>query len=545
MDYVLKANQAIPSPSGKTITRYQDGDTRDIIETILYADKQLGNDMCVFASAFSRSYDSLYDLWHFTRTQIKYVADSPGHERVKDPKVTWADRTGDCKSFSLFVASVLRCLKISYRYRFASYSGNDPTHVYVIAKINKRDVILDATIDRFDSEVPYLKKWDKMAQIDYLHGGSNVAPAVHTRPAKPTSAQRIADAPRVAMPKKFIDYSGLTEGQLTLTLLEELTKLNASYYGDPNGTFQKALNIIYQTSKDPHRISGHIGYIDESLYGLMPYIEYAMERSKPAGFGTAHLGDFATDRANILAECRHAKSEYSRTRTNDCGFPAFKKCLDDNEAARKYIPKKRDGTAWDKTDLLKFVNNCQDQIFFVDLFNNNLEGSSPHLLYEHIPNGELNSLPGTANFKANNHRLANSSMARYSKLDRTNIVLWERLGISRTAAAKGLKDISPEGLIDYMKLANTPNIGAIDPATIVLLFVVILPIFLAALGFAGTLLTLIMTKRAAFASEVRGYGTEEFGPGKDDFEGSTTFDFNSLLIPGALALGGIVLLNQK
>jgi hypothetical protein len=528
LDWAIKT---IPPPDNKKVRMHNDGNTRDIIDTILYADSRIKNHMCEFSSAFEANYQGLYDLWEFTKNHITYLADEPGHEKVKDPAVTWRDRSGDCKSFSLFIASVLKCLRITHRYRFASYSGNDPTHVYVIAKLNNRNVILDATIDKFDSEVSYKKKWDKMAKIDYLHG---VSAAVHTGRAKPSASERIANAPKSVLPKTFIDYTAMTEGQLTLGLLDQLTRLQSAYYGDPDGMYQKALNIIYQTAKDPHRISGHVGYIDPQLYGLMNYIEYARERSKPAGIASAHIGDFASDRKAIMDACKHARAEQAKTRTKNCGFPASHTCLEENKRAEAYIPKKLDGSVWNKNDLSVFIKNCSEQIFFMDAYNQYLENTSPHLLYEFA---DRSILTGTANFKANNHRLSNSTMARYSKLDRANIVLWERLGISRISASKGLADISPEGLIRQWRTVGKDQIG--DPVTVG-------AIIFAAIGFASKLIDLLITKQASIISDMRGFGSKEFGPEAGDFEGTGSgFDFNSLLVPGALALGGILLLNKK
>jgi hypothetical protein len=525
------ANKSIPVPDDVADLKHHDGVTKDIIDTILFADAFVKDRMCKFASAFDRSYESLYDLWEFVRQNITYIADEEGRELVKDPTILWKDRSGDCKSFSLFIGSVLKCLQILYKYRFASYKGNDPTHVYVIATLNGREVILDATIDRFDSEVSYNKKWDKMTKIYHLHG----APAIHTGRNKPSPTERLADAPRIGTAKPNIDYSGMTEGQLTLVLLDEQLKILKNYYGDPDGVYQKARNIIYNTAKDPHRISGHDGYIDPSLYNLMPYIEYAMERSKPAGIANAHIGDFASDRDRLLAECKHITNELRKTIPPTCGITPMKSCLDARKAAGAYQAKKLDGTKISREELNKLYADCQDQVFFMDLYNKYLEGSSPHVLYEFL---DPSTVTGTANFKANNHRLANSSMARYSKLDRTNIVLWERNGIMRASAAKGLIDISPEAFIAEWRKVKSNSIG--DPITLG-------TILLAAIAFASKMLDLLLTKKASFASEVRGYGSEEFGPQEGDFENSSGsgFDFKSLLIPaGALALGGIILYND-
>lgn len=530
------AKKSIPAPDDIADVMHRDGDTRDIINTILYADSKLKGAMCKFASGFEKSYEGLYDLWDFVRQYINYIADEPGHERVKDPTVTWRDRSGDCKSFSLFIASILKCLQITYKYRFASYKDDDPTHVYIIATLNGREVILDATIDRFDSEVSYHKKWDKMTKITYLHGAG--APAIRTGRVKPSPTERLADAPRIFTNKPYINYDGMTEGGLTLRLTDELVKVLMNYFGDPIGIYQKARNIIYATSKDPHRISGHVGYIPEELYNLMPYIEYAKERSKPAGFASAHIGDLASDRALINESCRHYQQLYKE------GIDFMFRYKKDRPTAhpdwRKYDGSNFKGSTPEERfdDLKKYVDNCVDQKFFIDIFNENLEGSSPHILYEFL---DASTVQGTANFKANNHRLANSSMARYSHIDRTNIVLWQRLGITRAATTKSLPDISPEGLINSWRTGQEEAIqGHIGTPLIVAL----IPLFVAALGFAEKLLAQIQAKQAAFSSEVRGYSTKEFGPEDGDFKNSG-FDFKSLLIPGALALGGIVLLNQK
>lgn len=518
------AKATIPAPDYQVKVMHDDGNTSDIIDTILYADGKISNYMCAFAAAFERNYSGLYEIWDFTHRYIKYIADEPGEERVKDPRVTWADRSGDCKSFSLFIGSILKCLGIPYRYRFASYQGADPTHVYIIAKINRRDVIMDATIEKFDYEVAYKKKWDKMTQIKYLHGAG---PAILGQ-AKPTPAERFADAPKIGTPKSFIDYSNLTEGQLTLRLLDEQIKILSNYYGDPVGNYQKARNILFLNSKNLHSISGISGPVDTQFYNLLHYIEYAKERSKPAGIQGSQINGFTEDRAALLAECKYIQDSFD-------GFLEAR-------ARGKSTPRRRDGKIWDFNELKSLNDKCRDQVFFLDLFNQHLEGSAPHVLYEFIPDSELNTLPGTANFKANNHRLANSSMARYSQLDRLNLVLWERNGIMRTAANKGLKNISPEAFIaEWRKGKNN-----ITGAHIGVPFALLAPIIIAALGVASKLLDLIQIKKAAFASEVKGYGSPQFGPGDTDFLNDDSSSGLTDILPYAAAgAAALLLINSK
>lgn len=538
MNLLDHAKATIPAPDRKTDVRHTDGNTQDIVDTILFADSNLGTNMCDFANVFSKTYEGLYSIWYFVHKHINYLADEPGHEKVKDPRVTWRDKNGDCKSFSLFIGSILKCLEIPYKYRFAAYSGNEPTHVYVIAKLNKRDVILDSTIDKFDFEFSYHKKWDKMTKISYIHGTK--APAIRTRNAQPSTVERIANAPRIATSKSYIDYSNLTEGELTLKLLDEQIKILSNYFGDETGTYQKARNIIYSASKNLHSSNRHIGYLDPKLFKLIEYIDFAKERNKKAGVSGAHIADFNSDREELKKNCAHLTNQYILW--SKSGNP-----IDILNPARgkhpNHTPVKPDGSNWNLDELYKAFKACPDQLFFMDLFNSNLENASAHLLYEYIENKDLNTLPGTANFKANNHKLANSSMARYSSLDRTNIVLWQRNGILRAGISKKLSDPSPEAIISQWKTNPKDGIGIIDPVSLT----AIASILTAALGAASALVLGILQKKATFASEVRGYGTEAFGPEKGDFfsnelPNDSGFDFNSLLIPGALALGGFLLI---
>lgn len=150
------ASRTILTPDGKADVMYRVGDTEDIIKVILEADSKAAKDTAAFASSFAPSYAGLRKLWNFVHDNIKYIEDKPGHERIKSPAVTWQDRYGDCKSMSVFIGSVLNNLGIPYNYRFVGYKkGNDVSHVYVVAYLGNREVILDAVHHRFDEEVSY------------------------------------------------------------------------------------------------------------------------------------------------------------------------------------------------------------------------------------------------------------------------------------------------------------------------------------------------------------------------------------------------------
>lgn len=150
-----------PSPQWE-ITRHHDGDTADIIETIMYADRRAGNFILPGVECLrgKTEYRTLENVWGFIKHNLKYRADRRGHERIKSPGALFASGYGDCKSYSVAIGAILLALGIPYRYRFAAYDKGDFTHVYVVADGVDGDVILDAVYRRFDEEHPYYRVKD-------------------------------------------------------------------------------------------------------------------------------------------------------------------------------------------------------------------------------------------------------------------------------------------------------------------------------------------------------------------------------------------------
>jgi transglutaminase-like putative cysteine protease len=110
-------------------------------------------------------YQTLRNIWSFVRNNVQYRQDRPGHEKVKSPAALFAVGHGDCKSFSVAIAAILRHLGIPYKYRFTAYSPGDYTHVYVVAyPKGNQPVIMDAVHTKFDDEVPYQRKKDYTPQ---------------------------------------------------------------------------------------------------------------------------------------------------------------------------------------------------------------------------------------------------------------------------------------------------------------------------------------------------------------------------------------------
>lgn len=166
-----------PSPNRREVV-HEDGGIREIIDVIMYADRAGHPFTRELAPRLvgANDYETLANIWKFTRTHIRYVRDRVGEEVVKSPGKFWADKRGDCKSFSVFIGSLLQNLNFKYKYRVAFYDPNNPDsgHIYPVAMIGGEEVIVDAVHTRFDEEVPYWKAYDYNPntgkKISRLHG---------------------------------------------------------------------------------------------------------------------------------------------------------------------------------------------------------------------------------------------------------------------------------------------------------------------------------------------------------------------------------------
>lgn len=145
-------------------TRYRNGDTGDIIETIRAMDADSDrwiNPDAVDCLRGSDTTDTLRNVWAFVKRHNRYRADRPGHEKVKSPGALFTTGVGDCKSFSIATGALLRALGIPYKYRFTAYSaGGDFSHVYVVADTPDGWVPIDAVHKKPLEEVHYTRRRD-------------------------------------------------------------------------------------------------------------------------------------------------------------------------------------------------------------------------------------------------------------------------------------------------------------------------------------------------------------------------------------------------
>ena len=259
-----KADRLIPVSSNTKRVLYNNGDTSDIITSIVHVVKKYPVDLCLFAYELHNKnpFITAENDWKFVKANIKYLLDPEGQQFIKRPASTWMHKYSDCKGFSIFLENLLRYQGIKCAFRFVSYSDTPTyTHVYVIALINGRQVTLDCCLNSFNKEKQFTFKKDiTMAEISEIGNAGEQNTLLLAR--------------HVKLPHG-VDYNEMTRGELELFLAkarleaekEAVIKLKgenstkSEKYQDSIDAIQAAIEVV----KLPNAVD-HMHAIDTMIH---------------------------------------------------------------------------------------------------------------------------------------------------------------------------------------------------------------------------------------------------------------------------------------
>ena len=177
MDVLTLAKRTIPDTHTRVIYRGE-GMTDDIFARIRADIPEAISQTKVFSRCL---YDAcgrdaeilLRELYSFLVDNVRLCIDPIGVQYVKKPAalVHDSDRRADCKSYSIFIASVLANLNIPFRFKFCSWKPYDKNvrHVFIEAYPDDgvRRRVLDVNLKRYNTEkLPnYNNRYIDMTQI--------------------------------------------------------------------------------------------------------------------------------------------------------------------------------------------------------------------------------------------------------------------------------------------------------------------------------------------------------------------------------------------
>ena len=171
----------IAQAKGKTVLLKKGGNTGDIVNAVLDVVPDVRNQTRDFSKQFTPDRRGMRRLFDWVKSNIRYIEDPLGVQWIREPARLWHDREGDCKSFTVFIISVLENLGIQYVVRFSNTEKRGSkivNHVYPVAIMpDGEQIIMDAVYDWFDAEHAYYYKIDyDMADIYRLSGVGAAAP---------------------------------------------------------------------------------------------------------------------------------------------------------------------------------------------------------------------------------------------------------------------------------------------------------------------------------------------------------------------------------
>ena len=115
---------------------------------------------------------TVFNIYTFLRSEIQYQKDPDNRQDIRLPARFLRDKKGDCKTYSLFSASILHNLGMPAIFRYTCYFGNGiPSHVYVVTRDESgNELILDGVYKLFNEEKKYTSKSDYQMEVRTLSG---------------------------------------------------------------------------------------------------------------------------------------------------------------------------------------------------------------------------------------------------------------------------------------------------------------------------------------------------------------------------------------
>ena len=146
------------------VTRYQS--TGDIAASILKAINESEKTAKKLAPYFKNSnkYESCKLIFLFVKKMLPYKQEPAARQTARTLNRILQDNKlgGDCKHYATFSAALCKALNIKCCLRLIAQKlgTNVPNHIYCVAFINGKEVIIDQVLKNFDTEARYHKKYD-------------------------------------------------------------------------------------------------------------------------------------------------------------------------------------------------------------------------------------------------------------------------------------------------------------------------------------------------------------------------------------------------
>lgn len=262
----------ISKPSGRIRKVSDNYRTNDIINLLLRKLKTSKLDVIDFANAIhsNSTLEISRSIYYFLLNNIRYIEDTQKYsdegfifQAVKNPGYFWATKEGDCKSYAVFIASVLQAKKIPHKIRFAAYgNASNVQHVYVVAlDSNNNEIIIDPVWGResqgsFNTQKKYsfIKDYNYMQGLYEMAGMGASANFNKKRQYKPGMLQ---------LPER------ITEASLEAAIMKQRLEIERNIIAKKRGANSSK---VKQYDRSIHELNGFIGALENDDFDQMDAI---------------------------------------------------------------------------------------------------------------------------------------------------------------------------------------------------------------------------------------------------------------------------------
>ena len=186
---IERLKSVLPKPTLKKKVVVHRQQVNDIMQDVVNAHKDYEEDYNQIAKYFWKGSKeaTIKFLFDFCKRYFTYKAETDRSQTVRSPAAiletgnTWGV---DCKHYAGFIAGVLDALNrqgknFDWRYRFVSYTPNDPTpeHVFITVKIGDKIIKIDPVLNKLDQRYPnYYYFTEKLPMLSRVNGVAMVNP---------------------------------------------------------------------------------------------------------------------------------------------------------------------------------------------------------------------------------------------------------------------------------------------------------------------------------------------------------------------------------
>jgi len=184
----------------KFINHHKNGGNSDIIKTFFARYNEAMEQGKKIAPFFQKKSfaESCFLVWNFVKYNIKYEVDPEGTQLIQLPSYLLnTSRKGDCKSKTLLCAAIISNFNFNGKRPivtiiFTNYEDiKSYTHVYMSAKLDDQEFIVDPVYFDFNKQKPYFSKKIYTMEINSVSGfGEATQEEINGRKSKKNKSQK-------------------------------------------------------------------------------------------------------------------------------------------------------------------------------------------------------------------------------------------------------------------------------------------------------------------------------------------------------------------